>query len=412
MKPCGLVGRSLSHSYSPALHALLGAYEYRLFELVPQALSSFLQAGEFSGLNVTIPYKEAVLPLCHELSPRAAQIGSVNTILRRADGSLWGDNTDAEGFDWMLKRSGIAVSGRKVLVLGDGGAARAVRHVLAERGAESIITISRRGEDHYGTLHRHRDAEVIINTTPLGMYPNTGASAVALSQFPACRGVLDLIYNPARTRLMLEAQAREIPCAGGLSMLVGQARAAAALFSGAPVSDQRAEDALRHMARQSENLVLVGMPGCGKSRVGWAIAAATGREFVDTDHRIEEAAGCDITTLFRQEGERGFRLREQKLLAQLGRESGLVLATGGGCVMVEENEASLRQNARVVFLQRPLGQLAREGRPLSQAGDLEWMFAQREPLYRRFSDFTVENQGEPEAVAARIWEGFCEAFGD
>lgn len=410
MKACGLLGRKLGHSYSPKLHARLADYDYRLFEVEPWAVAAFLQDGEFHGLNVTIPYKETVLPLCQALSPRAAQIGSVNTILRRLDGTLWGDNTDAEGFEWMLRRSGIAVAGCKVLVLGDGGAARAVRYVLAQQGAASVVTVSRRGPDHYGNLHRHGDAQVIVNTTPLGMYPDTGAAAVSLTAFPRCHGVLDLIYNPARTALLLEAARLGIKNSGGLPMLVGQARAAATIFGGIEVPVQRAEQVLAAAARDSENLILVGMPGCGKTTIGRALAQISGRDFVDADREIAAAAGCDIPTIFQKEGESGFRARETTMLRTLGSRSGCILATGGGCVTREENEDALRQNGRVVFLTYPIEKLAREGRPLSEGADLTHMYEDRAPLYRRFADFTAENQAAPQAVAEGIWREFCEIF--
>jgi len=413
MKACGLLGRSLGHSYSPAIHkALTTAYHYSLFEIEPEGLSAFLQEGRFDGLNVTIPYKTAVIPYCAKLSSRAREIGSVNTLIRREDGSLYGDNTDALGFATMLHGSGITVRGKKVLVLGSGGASLTVCHVLQEEGAGEVVVISRSGENHYGTLSKHEDAQIIVNTTPVGMYPDTGASPVELARFPHCEGVLDLIYNPARTLLMLEARRLGIPCCGGLSMLVGQAKAAAELFSGHEIREARVKEVIRQLCCQMENLVLIGMPGCGKSTIGRQLAASLGRSFVDSDEIIEQRAGMTIPELFETEGEEGFRLREEAVLQDFGRRSALVLSTGGGCVTRPANEQSLRQNGILVFVERELSLLEREGRPLSQGVSLEALYAKRLPLYRSFADVSVKNDAPPEQVAARIWEAVYEVLGD
>ena len=410
MLRCGLLGRTLGHSYSPRLHALLGDYDYRLYPMEPEALEGFLRRGEFDGLNVTIPYKETVIPYCQALSAAAAAIGSVNTLIKRPDGSLYGDNTDAAGFEGLLRRSEIDTAGRKVLVLGSGGAARTVCHVLREMGAGQIVVISRRGEDNYDNLDRHRDAQIIVNTTPLGMYPETEAVPLDLRGFSLCCGVLDLIYNPARTRLLLDAEELGIPHRGGLTMLVVQARAASEGFTGQSIPQSREDEIEGVLRREMENLCLVGMPGSGKSTIGALLAKKTGRSFVDADAVVEEQAGVSIPEIFRMEGEEGFRRRESQVLAQLGKQSSLVIATGGGCVTREENHRSLRQNGRIVFLERAPDTLPREGRPLSLGADLESMYKVRLPLYRRFADLTVQNDAAPETVADRIWEAANEVF--
>lgn len=403
----GLLGETLSHSYSPRIHRLLADYDYRLFEIRKHALEDFLLSRAFDGLNVTIPYKTAVLPYCAELSETARSIGSVNTLLRRPDGTLFGDNTDAYGFSQMLLESGVSVTGKKVLVLGSGGASLTVCHVLRQEGASSVIVISRQGENHYGNLEQHRDASLLVNTTPLGMYPNNGVSPLDLRKLPVCVAVFDLIYNPARTALMLQAESLGIPSFGGLSMLVYQAKAAAERFTGKPVSDPR--KALTTLRAELQNVILIGMPGCGKSTVGRALAKQLGRTFVDADAYLEEKAGYPIPEIFAREGEEGFRAQESAVLVELGRQSGLILASGGGCVTREENYPSLHQNGTIVFLSRELSQLEREGRPLSQGADLKAMYAARLPLYRRFADLSIPNDAVPEQVAKNVWEAVYEA---
>jgi len=413
MQKCGLLGRTLKHSYSPAIHAALGGdYRYELFEVEPNDLGIFLETGDFHGLNVTIPYKTAVIPFCKELSPEAAAIGSVNTLLRRPDGSLYGDNTDAMGFRAMLDRSGIDVRGKKALILGSGGSSLTVNYVLQNLGAKEITTISRSGTHTYETLDRHADAQVLVNTTPVGMYPNTGVMSVDVIQFPHLEGVLDIIYNPARTRLMQAAEARGIPCMGGLSMLVGQAAGAAEQFMGRAISDPAAFDnALTLLRRQTENLILIGMPGCGKSTVGRRLAEQLGRPFIDTDREVEQAAGLSIPELFKREGEAGFRARETAVMEQWGKESGLVIATGGGVVTRAENYPHLHQNGRIFFLERPLSYLARKDRPLSQ-GDLSEMYKRRLPQYRQFADRIIANKKRAKAAADQIVEVFYEILSD
>ncbi len=411
MKAYGLLGRHLSHSYSPAIHGLLGDYPYRLFEVEPGGLEAFLKSGDFAGLNVTIPYKRGVMPYCAALSPEAEAIGSVNTLLRQPDGSLVGHNTDGAGFRAMVKESGIEVKGAKALVLGSGGASHTVCHVLRELEAAQVVVISRHGEDNYENLSRHRDAALIVNTTPVGMYPQTEEAPLSLAGFPQCRGVLDLIYNPARTRLLQEAAQRGIPHLGGLTMLVSQAAAAAGLFTGEPIDPALAREAVKTLRARMENLVLIGMPGCGKTTVGRALAKLLDRPFVDADEELVNIAGTSIPDIFQAEGEAGFRRRESALLGELGKGSGLVIATGGGCVTREENYQSLHQNGVVVFLKRPLEDLDREGRPLSQGADLEAMYRRRLPLYEAFADVTIENKAPAEETAGAIWEAVYEIFG-
>lgn len=394
----GLLGEHLEHSYSPYIHSLLAPYEYGLFEIAPEQLETFLLEGSFSGLNVTIPYKKAVIPFCSDLSDRARAIGSVNTLLRRADGTLYGDNTDYSGFTHMLHQSGICIQGCKFLVLGDGGAAATVRAVLQAQGAGQIITISRRGRNNYKNLYLHHDADGIVNTTPVGMFPNNGAAALDLSHFPALRGVWDLIYNPARTQLMLDAQARGIPAFGGLHMLVAQARAAAELFCNTKIPSSVAEAAYRKVSVQMRNIALIGMPGCGKTTTAQALSALTGRPFIDLDTEIVQKAGCSIPELFSTRGEAFFRLLETEVLAEHSKKSGLIIATGGGIVTQSQNLPLLQQNSIIVYLRRELPSLPVDGRPLSQSRGIQQLAAERLPLYEAWADYTVQADSATEAA--------------
>ena len=403
---CGLLGRRLGHSYSPRIHRLLGDYSYSLFEKEPEELADFLEKGNFSGLNVTIPYKKAVIPYCAALSPEAARLGAVNTLVRRADGSLMGHNTDYFGFLSLVRHAGFSPAGKKALVLGSGGASATAQAVLRDLGGESVV-ISRRGENHYGNLERHRDARLVVNCTPVGMFPQVGESPLSLEGFPRLEGVLDMVYNPARTALLLDAERLGIPRENGLWMLVAQAVHSAGLFTGRPVSEAQIAPIYRSLRRREENLILIGMPGTGKTTVGRLLAERLGKEFADADELVQRLAGRSIPEIFAAEGEAGFRKWESLALAQLGKSSGLVIATGGGCVTQPGNYPLLHQNGRIFWLRRDIALLPTQGRPLSQAGSLSEMLSRREPMYRRFADYTVENMGPVSKAAEeiiRIWE--------
>ena len=404
MKRCGLLGRKLSHSFSPFIHNAFGGYCYELFEIEPEQLSDFMLKRDFHGINVTIPYKKDVIPFCAELSESAKAIGSVNTLLRRPDGTLFGDNTDAAGFAAMIKQSGIDPRGKKVLVLGSGGSSLTACYVLKNHGAGEIVVVSRSGENNYENINLNRDAQIIVNTTPIGMYPNTGDSPVDISCFGSLSGVLDIVYNPARTRLLMQAEALEIPHLGGLTMLVSQARAANELFSGRKSDKPSEADVIRRLQQSTENIILIGMPGCGKSTIGRALAEIADKKFKDSDLEIEKTVGCGIPEIFEAEGEESFRKRESEILESLGRMSGLVIATGGGCVTREVNYFHLRQNGIIVFLERDIDNLERNGRPLSQDADLSAMYEKRLPIYRRFSDIAISNDADPHTIAKNILE--------
>ena len=407
----GLLGEKLGHSYSPELHAFFGDYDYELFEVAPGDLEDFLRERDFQGLNVTIPYKTTVHDICEHLTEAAEAIGSVNTVVKQPDGTLLGDNTDAAGFEGMVWKSRVRVRGRKCLVLGSGGASLAVRYVLNKLGAGQVVVISRSGEDNYDNLDKHKDASVIVNTTPVGMYPKTGAAPVNLRDFPQCEGVLDIIYNPARTVLIQQAEALGIPCLGGLYMLVEQARCASQVFTGKPLPAIRSKEVYSVMSRRKDNRILIGMPGSGKSTVGRILAERLGRPFVDCDTELEKRLGMTAGDYILKAGEEDFRAQETAILAQLGKESGLVIATGGGCVTRPENYPLLHQNGTIIFLERELSKLPKKGRPLSLRGNLQDMYTIRLPMYRRFADLIVPNDSSPETVAKNVEEAY-EHFSD
>ncbi len=398
---CGLLGRKLGHSYSPQIHSYLGDYSYDLFEKEPEEVGDFVKNGDYSAMNVTIPYKKDVIPFLDALSPAAQKMGSVNTIVRRPDGTLFGHNTDYFGFTSLVKRSGIPVGGKKVLVLGSGGTSNTAVKALTDLGAQVVI-ISRSGENNYENLHLHADASVIVNTTPVGMYPKTGVSPVDLNRFPRLEGVLDVIYNPARTQLLLDAEAMGLPHENGLWMLVAQAKEAAEYFTGTKLSDNLIETVHRKLSVQMQNIVLIGMPGCGKSTIGALLAKKLERPMVDADAEIEALAGKSIPEIFAEDGEAVFRNWETQVLGALGQQSGLVIATGGGCVTQMRNYPLLHQNGSIVWLQRDIQMLPTDGRPLSLANDLGVMYTKRKPLYEAFADFSTDNNGTPEATVSAI----------
>ena len=400
---CGLIGRKLAHSFSPEIHAELDSYEYKLYELEPEAVENFVRQGPLDAFNVTISYKETVLPMMDELSDRARRIGSVNTVVRRPDGTLFGDNTDAEGMLYMFHRAGFSMSGKKVLVLGSGGSSRTACAVLNDLGANPVV-ISRSGKNNYNNLHLHADAEYIVNTTPVGMYPNCGVSPLAIADFPQLRGVADIIYNPARTKLLLDCEKAGIPCINGLTMLVDQGRRASEIFTGKPIPAASTDAIVAKIARRTENIVLIGMPGCGKSTVGRLIAEKLGRSFLDADMELSKRAGRSVPEIINRDGEDAFRRLETECAAELGKRSGAVIACGGGVVTREENYFLYHQNGIILWLDRPLGELPTEGRPISQSRSVEALYAERMPKYRKWSDITVVAAKTAEETARLVLE--------
>lgn len=404
MLKCGLLGRKLGHSYSPQIHSMLADYEYKLYEKEPEELDAFLKEGSFDGLNVTIPYKKSVIPYCDELSETARKIGSVNTLVRRSDGTLYGDNTDAYGFEALIENSGISVADKKCLVLGTGGAAVTVCAVLESLGAKEVLTISRSGENNYNNLSKHADADIIVNATPVGMYPNNGEKPLDLSIFKSCSGVLDVVYNPARTAILLQAEELGIPNACGLYMLVAQAKKSSEDFTGSSIPDSeisRIESVLRN---QMQNIVIIGMPGAGKTTISNALGEALSRRVIDTDVEIVARANMEIPEIFEKYGEDYFRQLETEVIRDVSKLGGVIISTGGGVITRIENYPLLHQNSTIVWIQRDIESLVKNGRPISMSTDLNTLYMIRRPFYEGFADIAINNDGKVSETVSAILE--------
>ncbi len=406
----GLLGRSLKHSHSVFIHRELENGSYRLFELEPQELNAFLRRDDIGGLNVTIPYKRDVIPFCDALDETARAVGCVNTIVRDHGGRLVGYNTDVYGLTCMAERAGISFAGRKVVIFGSGGASLTAQYAAKQGGAREVVVVSRKGPNTYETLSRHADAELLVNATPVGMYPNAGTMPADPADFPACKGVLELVYNPLRTALTLRAQSLGVPVSDGLIMLTAQAKAAEELFWDQTLPENEIERIVCLLKKQTQNIVLVGMPGSGKSAVGAALGRLSGRETVDFDRDIELAAGRPIPQIFAESGEETFRELERQTALHWGAEHGRILITGGGIVKDERNYAPLKQNGRIYQIERETTLLRREGRPLSERADLAAVLRERQPLYERFRDAAMQNTRSAEETARFIWEEYGENF--
>ena len=400
---CGLLGEHLGHSFSPIIHKEIADYSYELVELQPDQVGPFVKGDTLDAYNVTIPYKKTVMPFLDVISPEAEAIGAVNTVVRGKDGKLYGYNTDYFGFDYMIRSAGMQVKGKKAIVFGTGGASATVCAVLRDRGVRELVVIGI--EDNTPeNLARHTDAEIIANATPVGMYPKNGVTPVDLSSFPHCSGVLDVIYNPAKTRLLLDAEARGIPFANGLSMLVAQAVKAFEYFTGDQAEDHIVDKIVQTIARDTHNLVLIGMPGCGKSTVGMLLAETLGRPFFDADDEFLAMHGKTPSEVIREQGEECFREMEHSVLCELGKKSGVVIATGGGAVTREYNYAPLHQNGVILFLDRDVDKLPSNGRPLSQAKSPAVLYRERIDAYHRFADYEIKSTEIPEQTAAAMLE--------
>ena len=403
----GLIGEHLTHSYSCEIHAQIADYEYELHELAPSELGGFLTKREFNAINVTIPYKQDVIPYLDGISDTAKRIGAVNTIVNRG-GKLYGDNTDFAGMLALAKHIGVDMKGKKVLILGTGGASK-TGHALAEyMGAESVYYVSRSGKNgsitYEQAVSEHSDAQVIINATPVGMFPKQGGRPIDISVFPKLEGVLDAIYNPLRTNLILDAQERGIPAEGGLYMLSAQAVHAAAVFQDIPLDESLVDKAFKSVKNDKQNIVLIGMPSSGKTTVGRILAEKCGKELADTDEYIVKKIGMPIADFFAKHGEAEFRKIEKETVAGLASTGGKIIATGGGAVLDAENVRALKQNGVLVFLdRRPENLIATDDRPLaSRRSALEKLYAERYDIYCAAAEVHIDANTTPGAEADAI----------
>lgn len=415
----GLIGDPLGHSFSPRLHAAFGTADYELHPIPAEALPAFFRERAFEGVNVTIPHKIAVIPLLDELHPSAEECGAVNTVVNRG-GKLTGYNTDIFGMSFALAHAGISLSGRHVVILGSGGTSHTARALAKREGAASVTVVSRSGEVNYSNISELVETEIVINTTPVGMFPHADASPVDLTVFPRLRGVFDAVFNPLRTRLIEQAENLGVPVASGLLMLTAQAKAASILFRGgdysepSPASEVGAEilNVWREVTAELTNIVLIGMPSSGKTTVGTLLAERLRRPLIDTDAETERRTGKTVPELFAEGGEKNFRKEERLTVSECARRTGVIIATGGGAPMFPENRAALAGNGFVVLILRDTEKLDTAGRPLSRDLDtLKAMYKVRMPVYKAFADAEAVNDDTPSACAEFILEKFYENFG-
>lgn len=393
MKKFGLIGKTLKHSYSKIIHNKLGDYPYELYELDEKALQEFTHK-DISGFNVTIPYKKQIMQYLDVIDGFAQKIGAVNTVVKR-DGKIYGFNTDFNGMVYMLKRADISLKDKVVMILGSGGTSNTAKAVSEHLGAKKVVVVSRSGNVNYQNCYGIIDTEIIINTTPVGMYPNIESAPIDLDKFSMLLGVVDVIYNPKLTKLLYQAKERGIKYTSGLPMLVAQAKYAKDYFFNEKTSDDDIERVLSQLDNQTQNIVLIGMPGSGKSTVGKLLSQKLGREFIDTDAEIEKKDGRSIPQIFSESGEQFFRELESKVLYEVGKKNGIIIATGGGVVKNKYNYFPLKCNGKIVCINRSLEKLCTDGRPLSKdLKTVEKLYNERKDLYRAFSDFTVNNDGD------------------
>ena len=399
----GLIGKSLGHSYSKEIHAKFGLPSYELKEV--KDLDEFMREKDFKGINVTIPYKIEAMKYCGEVSDIAKKIGCVNTIIKREDGTLFGDNTDYAGFLYMVENSNVNVKNKQCLLLGSGGASRCAVEALKDLGAGEVITVSRSGSVNYENIYDFHDANIICNCTPAGMFPNNDELIVNVTRFQRLMGVIDVVYNPSRTRIALQADRQQIPYVTGLPMLVCQAAKSEELFTGGKISDEEIEKTIAFMDFSKKNILLIGMPGCGKTTIGRILSKKLNRDHIDLDEEIEKETGRKCADIINRDGESRFREIETEILKSFAKLSGKVISCGGGVISPKENRFIMKQNSNVIWIQRDIESLATEGRPLSQIIGTHELYRYREPLYIESCDYTFFNAGDPEKVADNIIEG-------
>lgn len=407
----GLIGEHLGHSFSKAIHEKIGDYVYEIKEIEPQKVEAFFKERDFVGVNVTIPYKEKVIPMLDFVDEHAQKIGAVNTIINK-NGKLYGYNTDYMGLKSLVLRTGAEIEGKKVLVIGTGGTSKTARAVIGDMGAKEILFVSHRKTDTALTYEEvyafHTDVDVIFNTSPVGMYPNNDTSPIDLTRFPKLTAVIDVVYNPIKTKLVKEAQALGIKASAGLYMLGAQAVYAYELFSGNEATKELCDSIFNDVIREKSNVILVGMPSSGKTSVGKLLAEMTGKQFVDTDDELVKREGCDIPTIFATKGEGYFRDLEAKTIDDVSKLNGLVIATGGGAVLRNTNVDSLKQNGKIYFIDRSLENLMpTEDRPLSSTREaIEKRYNERYQIYKESADVIVNGDGSVNEVAEEIYKEY------
>ena len=402
----GLIGKPIKHSYSPRIHELLGISGYELCEV--DNLAEFFEKRDFKGINVTIPYKVEAMKFCDELSETARQIGAVNIVVKREDGSLYGDNSDYYGFIRMVENSQVSVTNKECLVLGSGGVSKSVCKALESMGASKITVVSRNGDVNYENMYEYADTGVICNCTPAGSFPHTYELNVNVTRFQRLTGVIDVIYNPARTRLALEADRQQIAYVTGLPMLVYQAAKTDEVFTGNKISEDRIHSVIKQLDFEMRNILLIGMPGCGKSTIGASLSEKLGRELIDLDEEIEKHTGRKCAEIITNDGEAAFRTIETEMLEKFSRLSGKIISCGGGVISPKQNRYIMKQNAFVVWIQRNIDDLVTGGRPISEMIGTHELYRFREPLYIESCDYTFFNDGDINSVTEKIIRGLMD----
>lgn len=400
-KTFGLLGERLTHSLSREIHAMLGDDNYQLYEVSSKQLPLFMSSCNFDGINVTIPYKRTVMPMLSKTSELSRRVGCVNTVLRRqSDGRLFGYNTDVYGFSYMIDSAGINVAGKKCVIIGDGGGAASVRASLEDHGAGEIVNVTR--SKYVQIPKNHPDAQILVNATPVGMFPENGKAPTSLAGLDRLEAVCDIVYNPLKTALLLDAEQRGIKAVNGLSMLVAQAKRARELFTGAQIDDSVIPQIIETVEKKQRTIVIIGMPGSGKTVVGRALAERLGKHHIDIDEAVTKLYGRSPERIIRREGETAFRRTEHVAVEWAGKQPDSVVSAGGGVVLRKDNRNPLRQNGVIVFINRDVTKLELNGRPVSQSRSIESIYDERMPLYREWCDFEVDNNGTVEETVEQI----------
>lgn len=407
----GLLGKKLKHSFSPYIHNKLGNKEYTLIEKTESEAIEFLKEKKFKGLNITIPYKELAKNLCDFLSPEAEKIGAVNTI-KNIDGKLYGYNTDYFGLKKTLENLNCNIEEKKILILGNGATTKTTKVVLKDLGVENIVVASRTGEYSFNDYHYFGDSNIIINCTPVGMYPNNLESLVQINKFSNLEYVVDLIYNPIKSKLLLDSMENNVKCYNGLDMLVNQAIKSSEIFFDIDYDKKIGAKIVNEINSNEHNIVLIGMPGSGKTTVAKKLSQSTLKTLVDTDIIIEKRENKRIGDIFIEFGEEYFRELEKNIISEVGKEHNQVIATGGGSILKKENYNALKQNSIIFYIRRDIEKLEL-GRPVAKTlEDLRNLYNNRKALYEKYADYIIENNNIEEVVNQILDIYYKEFIGD